>query len=822
MKPRRRVGVAVLVALVGAVCARAGTVALWLFDEQEGAYPSTLLNDSGGPDSLFLALGRGGRIVPGRFGRALRAVEPAPFDPNYGQKEDGFGVEENDAGLVRFGLQAPPRQPGRTVEPMTWFNATFAAAFVSGDTHLRRRPFANASDTGLNLGAGGWTFEFWLKLDAGAREEGVVFEVGSGPRGENDLLTRLSVLPARGVFVWRNGAAGAAIELRTAPALARGGWVHCAFVHDAAKAELRHYADGVLVSRTRVPAWSALPHGDEAYCSLARDGRWGRPLPGALDELRVSSGALYAADFTPPRSFSRYENGDYQPPGLQAGPPLLFPGNRAPAGVIDLGSRRHLFLDDVLVAEREGITFTAHPARIAERVLDPGDGWISVAEGADGLIKLYTLGPDAAPLVYTSRDGVHFEAPDLGRGDFHGFRNVLTTDPATVGATILDPNGPPAERWKMVTGLRGRGGLFVYTSPDGLHFVRNETAALPFWVGSATTLFYDDQRQVYVIHNRSDYYRNAEWGNDRRQVLTEVRDLMRPWPFTPVTAARIKEVGATRRLASRQLDPWWLDNGPLAPGGFSLEYPIAFEADPAADPVGADIYNTRAQKYAWAPDAYVAFPLVFFHYHNEGPPTRKALADPARGRGTGIVETQLAVSRDGLHWERYPRPVYVAPTVVDGFPVIRPYTGMGMVRRGREIWQYCVSYPTYHDTVEAKPRRPAIHRLVQRVDGFVSAEAAYTGGRLLTRPLRFTGRRLVLNIDTGATGFAQVGILDAQGRPIPGFSADDCVYVNGNEIDYPVEWLGRGSDLSALAGRVIRIEIRLRGSSLYALQFLPK
>ena len=602
----------------------------------------------------------------------------------------------------------------------------------------------------------------------------------------------------------------------------RGDWVHCAFVHDQAKGELRHYAGGVLVSRAPATAWAALPHGDEAYCSVARDGLWQEPLPGAIDELRLSDDALYDADFSPPGSFSRFDRGDYHPAELEKGPPLLFPNNEPPAGVVDLGSRRHLFLDDVLIAQGEGISFAAHPARIAERVLDPGDGWISVAEGDDGVIKLYTMGPGAAPLVYTSRDGVHFDAPDIGLGDHGGFHNLLMTDPATVGSVIIDPNGPASERWKLVSGLRGRGGLFVYTSPDGLHFTRNSTAALPFWVGSATTLFYDDQRQVYVVHNRTDYFRNAEWGNDRRQVLTEVCDLMTPWPFTPVTPERIREVGATRRIAARQLDPWWLDNGPLAPGGFSLEYPIAYEADPKIDPVGADIYNTRAQKYAWAPDAYVAFPLVFFHYHNEGPGTRKTLSDPARGRGTGIVETQLAVSRDGLHWRRYPRPAYVSPTVIDGFPIVRPYTGMGMVRRGREIWQYCVSYPTYHDTAEKNPRKTAIHRLVQRVDGFVSADSAYTGGRIVTRPLRFKGDRLVLNIDTGATGFAQVGILDGNNNPIPGFGVDDCVYINGNEIDYPVEWLGKGSDLAALQGRTIRLEIRMRGSSLYALQFVSR
>ena len=427
--------------------ARAGTVALWLFDEQPGIYPSSLLNDCG-PHGYFLVLGRGGVIVPGRFGRALHPVPPAPFHPRVDGKVRDFGVEEGDAGMIRFGLEAPPRQAGRTVEPMTWYNATFAAAFVNGDQHLRRTPFANASDSPLNLGAGDWTVECWLHLDAGAEGEGVIYEIGTGPRGENDAVTRLSLDPAAGAFIWANQQSGAAIALQSdGAALRGGGWVHCAFVHDGAKQELRHYVNGRLVARAPAPHWAALPHGDEAYCSVGRDGTWGRPLPGALDELRVSDEARYTTDFAVPGSFSRYENGRYRPPALVAGPPLLFPGNQAPAGVVDLGSRKHLFLDDVLLAEKDQITFRAHPARVAEKVVDPGDNWMSVVEGEDGVIRLYTVGPKACLIVHTSRDGVHFTAPDLGRGDFEGVRNFVTTDPASVGSVFLDPNGPRDERW---------------------------------------------------------------------------------------------------------------------------------------------------------------------------------------------------------------------------------------------------------------------------------------------------------------------------------------------------------------------------------------
>ena len=42
---------------------------------------------------------------------------------------------------------------------------------------------------------------------------------------------------------------------------------------------------------------------------------------------------------------------------------------------------------------------------------------------------------------------------------------------------------------------------------------------------------------------------------------------------------------------------------------------------------------------------------------------------------------------------------------------------------------------------------------------------------------------------------------------------------NGNEADATVEWLEAGSDLSSLAGQPVRLEIRMRGTRLYGLQF---
>src|SRR5690606_1873468 len=127
------------------------TVALWLFDEQEGVPPGSVLSDAG-PEGHFLNLGRGGRLVPGRFGRALEVVAPEPLAPH------AVGLDADER--VRIGLDAPPVSPGRALPPLTWASATFAAALIHGEPHLRGAPPTHPTAGRLNLGRGDFTIEF--------------------------------------------------------------------------------------------------------------------------------------------------------------------------------------------------------------------------------------------------------------------------------------------------------------------------------------------------------------------------------------------------------------------------------------------------------------------------------------------------------------------------------------------------------------------------------------------------------------------------------------------------------------------------------------
>ncbi len=78
---------------------------------------------------------------------------------------------------------------------------------------------------------------------------------------------------------------------------------------------------------------------------------------------------------------------------------------------------------------------------------------------------------------------------------------------------------------------------------------------------------------------------------------------------------------------------------------------------------------------------------------------------------------------------------------------------------------------------------PSIHmeRMVLRTDGFVSLNAGYRGGEVVTRPLTFKGSTLTLNFATSAAGNIRVEIQDEAGRALPGFALEESPLVWGDE-----------------------------------------
>ncbi len=101
-----------------------------------------------------------------------------------------------------------------------------------------------------------------------------------------------------------------------------------------------------------------------------------------------------------------------------------------------------------------------------------------------------------------------------------------------------------------------------------------------------------------------------------------------------------------------------------------------------------------------------------------------------------------------------------------------------------------------------------IRRLTVRKQGFASMHADAKGGEFITKPLRFTGGKLMLNYSTSAAGSIQIEVQDGAGKPLATMPE-----LYGDEL------AASALDVSALKGQTIRLRVHMKDADLYALRF---
>jgi hypothetical protein len=488
----------------------------------------------------------------------------------------------------------------------------------------------------------------------------------------------------------------------------------------------------------------------------------------------------------------------------------------APVGAVtvaDIGHTRQLFLDDLLVERMEGLSRRLNPAYQPEENLIAQDKpwetvratlYNSVLEYGGAYHMWYCAYGGATPdseeigprleCYAVSTDGIRWEKPALGLVEFQGSKANNIVRVYSIGQVFVDPFDDARRRFKSIQyqaprpyagwapGAEVKGNaIYLAYSPDGRHWDLEREPVLPFYSGAPSSTVWDERLGKWVVYVRVNPPGHATdpWKSHLAYGRVEVgRDaLARPYPFTADPAKKRNQFGSF--------------------GGPTNEFPVVLEAD-QADP-DHQVYTMNAVRYPGT-DFYLAFPG--FWYPNT----------------SDKDDVQFAFSRDGIHWQRPLR----EPVIRLG----RPGSGTqgyvcaaeGFVRRGDEIWLYYGGLPERHLSPNVN-WESVTARAIFRLDGFVSLDADQRGGRFLTRPFRFQGHFLELNVDTSAGGVARVAMQDAGGRAIPGYSLEECHPMNGNSVRMRASWLGR-TDVGQLEGSVVRLAVTLRGARLYAFQFV--
>ena len=89
---------------------------------------------------------------------------------------------------------------------------------------------------------------------------------------------------------------------------------------------------------------------------------------------------------------------------------------------------------------------------------------------------------------------------------------------------------------------------------------------------------------------------------------------------------------------------------------------------------------------------------------------------------------------------------------------------------------------------------------------------------MLTRPFTFRGKKLMVNYSTSAAGSIRFELCDASGRAHEGFSMTEGEKLFGDAIAHDVKWAG-GTDVSGLAGKPVRLRVRMKDADLYSFRF---
>ncbi len=455
---------------------------------------------------------------------------------------------------------------------------------------------------------------------------------------------------------------------------------------------------------------------------------------------------------------------------------------------------RQLFLDDAGIAEMEGLVRVVHPPARHPRnpVLVPDTPWESRCQvygtayydEAAGLFKLWYLttprdrgskplivgeherAPHTTLAAYAqSEDGLAWAKPELGIFPYDGdtANNLLGIGEYNCeGISVLhEPGDPdPARRWKAVYWDHGSGGWemrengpYAEDGPEDGFYVAFSPDGLHWtpYEGNPVIKAYCDTNQNVLYDARLEkYVAFSRFGFGRKLARSESPDFIH---WTPPE--------------------------------------VVLECDERDGP--------QTQIYGAGVDLYEGVYLAMIWIYREG--------------GDKRIDTQLATSRDGIHWTRVgERATWLALGGMDSWEAGMARSTERIIRRGDRLYVYYCGVPVPHVRgLASKHRISSIGLLTLRRDGFVSLRPEGKKGVLLTRPFILPDGDLHLNADARG-GAVTVALCSADATPVGGLERSSPIF--GDVLNGVVHW-GRPIP-GGLRGKSVRLRFYIKRTDLYA------
>lgn len=455
-----------------------------------------------------------------------------------------------------------------------------------------------------------------------------------------------------------------------------------------------------------------------------------------------------------------------------------------------IGARWELFVDDHLISRMRNVRLDLkHPERREAITFDApwedNTAFPCSLVTDKGVVRLYYRAAienlrsedrTTVTAVAESTDGgLSFVRPKLRLHEFRGARdnNILSRGMPGVPPAFIDTN-PKCKKTERYKGLNATWGhLYALCSADGIYWrtMQDAPLAYPGAFDTINTAFWDSVAGCYRSYTRA--WVSLDRGDTRQRV----------------------------RIIQSATSPDFIHWSPPVPNVY---------ADGEDD---VQLYTNATLPCPGAEHIYVAFPCRFMEQRRRG--TVKGHDDAFPWMGHGCNDALFMASRDGVHWTRY-LDAWVRPGPDErNWGQRSNYPAWGIVATSETEWTMYVSEHYMQPDAPGRFRRLSI-----RPRGFVSVHADYRGGEFTTEPLVFRGRCLRLNYSTSAAGSLRVEIQDAHGKPLKGYGAADMPPLFGDELDGGIAWK-RGSDVSRLAGKAVRLRFAMKDADLFAFRFSP-
>ncbi len=408
-----------------------------------------------------------------------------------------------------------------------------------------------------------------------------------------------------------------------------------------------------------------------------------------------------------------------------------------------------------------------------------------------------------------SRDGLHFDfVSDL--------KGLTSSGDTNLAVTIDDHETDPNHRYKIGYDSAGVHAAALAHSADGIHWTPyNDGKPVTYRASDfPNQIVWDDNAQAYRLFTRTDFGQGGGPFAGKVDEFLEVRGVR------SMVNADVKG-DPTAWVLERH---WLFDGIPQ----ISKNRPPMLELlkDPA--------YVSRARREAYRRQIYAMTDWTYEGIHFALMAVLEWPADVSEGTETdhvtrherSIENYYIATSRDAISWDF--RWVYAGQPLVPRGPsgawdkdMIFP-TSHIVTFKDRH-WIYYGGTNERHGAAEKDvwfERDGTLGLAWLRLDGFVGLRAGEEPGWVKTRPFKLEGKRLEVNVDAREGGTISIEVLDEAGQAIEGFSRNEAMpYPSVDELRLRPRW-GQRDDLSALAGRTIRLRFHLQNAVLYAFQIL--